>query len=143
MRRAVGVALAIGLVAAGCVGAAQPARGTDPATRFPYGAYAKEITDPQLGRVRIDWVFGPDGRWAEIQIPLDGQPQGGPVVRGTYTVQGDTLTIATSWPPDWGTSSHRWRVDGDELWTAFVSSDVPDDAGWFAELGSQPWRPTE
>jgi hypothetical protein len=140
-RRAAVVALVAGFVIAACVGVTAPPRGTDPASGFPYGAFTKEITDPDLGHVRIDWVFGPDGRYAEVQIPLDGQPQRGPVVRGTYTIAGDTLTIATSWPPDWGTSEHRWRMDGDALWTVFVSSDVPEDTDWFTELDTRPWRP--
>ncbi len=141
LSRAAGIALVVVLVIAACVGGTAPARGTDPASGFPFGAYTQEITNPDLGHVRIDWVFGPDGRFAEIQIPLDGQPQRGPAVRGTYTVAGDTLTIATSWPPDWGTSEHRWRIDGDALWTVFVSSDIPDDTDWFTELGTRPWKP--
>ena len=129
------------LALSGCVAASAPPSGRDAATGFPFGVYSKEMTDPDLGRVRLDWIFGPDGRWAEVPIPLDGQPQRSPVVRGTYRVEGDLVTIATTWPPRWGTSEHRWWVDGDDLWTAFRASDVPGDAAWFAGLDSRPWRP--
>ena len=134
-------AIVASVILAACAGASEPPSGTDPATGFPYGVFSKEVTDPDLGRVRLDWVFGPDGRWAEVPIPLDGQPQRSPVVRGTVAVDGDTLTIATGWPPDWGTSQHRWWVEGEDLWTAFRGSDVPGDAGWFAGLDARPWMP--
>ena len=61
--------------------------------------------------------------------------------RGRYAVDGDHVTIATDFPPGLGTSVHTWRVEGEDLWTTFVSSDLPDDAAWFAELDRQPWRP--
>ncbi len=129
------------LVAVAACGGTAPARGSDPATGFPRGVFSKEFDDPESGRVRLDWIFGPDGRWAEVPIPLDGQRQPSPVVRGTYVVEGDTVTIATTWPDGWGTSQHRWRLDGGDLWTVFVASDVPEDADWFAPLDTQPWRP--
>ena len=44
------------------------------------------------------------------------------------------MTIATEYPPDWGTSRHGWRMDGDLLWTVFMDSDVPDDKDWFEAL---------
>ena len=131
----------LALALAACVAPAPPPSGVDPATGFPFGAYGKEIADPSLGRTRIDWTFGPDGRWAEVPIPLDGQRQPSPVVRGTYEVVGDELVVATTWPEGWGTSRHRWRTDGDDLWTVFLSSDIPEDADWFSMLDSQPWRP--
>jgi hypothetical protein len=124
-----------------CGSAPAPSRGVDPATGFPLGAFSKEFMDPELGRMRIDWVFAADGRWAEVPFPLDGQPQRAPVVRGTYRVDGDALTVATEWPPGWGTSRHRWRLDGDDLWTSFESSDVAADADWFATLDTRPWQP--
>ncbi len=135
------VGLVVAVVLAGCAREAPPGHGHDARTGFPYGVYGKDMDDAELGRIRLEWVFGPDGRWAEVPIALDGQPQLAPVVRGTYTVDGEEVTIATSWPAGWGTSTHRWRLDREDLWTAFVSSDVPGDAGWFATLDQQPWRP--
>jgi hypothetical protein len=117
-----------------------PVAGVDPTSGFPTGTFAKDIVDPPMGRVRLHWVFGPDGRWAEVPEALDGQALPAPPVRGTYRVDGDLVTIATDFPAGWGTSSHRWRLDGDELWTTFESSDNPDDEGWFAMLDATPWR---
>lgn len=108
---------------------------------FPLGAFAKEIQHPDLGRIRLVWTFEPDGRYAEIPFALDGQTLLAPTVRGTYAVDGGTVTIATDYPPDWGTSRHGWRMDGDRLWTFFMDSDVPDDKDWFGSLDSQPWTP--
>lgn len=139
--RSMVVAIALAIVVAGCATGTPPAHGIDPSTGFPRGVFRKETTDPEVGHIRIEWVFGDDGRWAELPIPLDGQPQKGAVVRGTYAVDGDLVTIATDWPPGWGTSTHQWRMDGDALWTAFVSSDVDGDAEYFESIDSQPWRP--
>jgi hypothetical protein len=126
-------------VAAGCA-AAQPATGGRTAPPdFPVGAYAKEFQDPFLGRMQIDWVFDPSGRWAEIPIALDNQAIGASVVRGRFTVEGDTVTIAADYPPGIGTSRHEWRLDGDHLWTTFESSTNEDDAAWFALLDPTPW----
>ena len=66
------------------------ARGTRPRTRRPPGmtrrpasrsaSFSKEIDDPTGGRVR-GWTgsSAPDGRWAEVPLPLDGQRQPSPV----------------------------------------------------------------
>ena len=51
-------------------------RASDRASGFPFGAFARRSSDPDLGRVRLVWVFEPDGRYAEIPFALDGQPQG-------------------------------------------------------------------
>jgi hypothetical protein len=110
---------------------------------FPLGTFTKEIRDPFLGRVRLAWTFAGDGRWAEVPEALDGQRLDAPVVRGSFGVTADTLTIATEYPPDWGTSEHTWRLEGRLLWTDFVSSDVDGDADWFAMLDTQPWVPLE
>jgi hypothetical protein len=132
---------ALGIAIAACAGsAAPPTAGVDPATGFPTGTFAKDFVDPPMGRVRLHWVFDPTGRWAEVPQALDGQALPAPPVRGTFRVEGDIVTIATDYPPGWGTSSHRWRLDGDELWTTFESSDNPDDEGWFAMLDATPWR---
>jgi hypothetical protein len=94
-----------------------------------------------LGRVRLVWTFAPDGRWVEVPFALDGQAAPMTPVRGTWTTDGDTLTIATDWPPDSGTSTHHWRLDGDRLWTVFVSSDLAADRDWFPRWDGQPWVP--
>jgi hypothetical protein len=134
-------AIAVAFGVAACASDSPPSHGTDPASGFPRGVYAKEIDEPELGRIRLEWVFAPDGRWAEVPVPLDGQPQRAPVARGTYRVDGDAVTVAISWPPGWGTSTHRWRLDGDALWTTFVRSDVDGDAAWFGSMDIKPWRP--
>ena len=111
------------------------------ASGFPVGSYVKDFVEPQFGPGRIAWTFAPDGRWAEV--PLDGAPVGATPVRGSYTVDGDILTIATDYPPDLGTSSHHWRVADGRLWTTFESSEFPGDADWFAILDPAPWVPLE
>lgn len=111
------------------------------ASGFPLGSFAKEFEDPDLGRVRLVWTFREDGRWAEIPLALDGQTLPVPTVRGRYVVEGPSVTIATEYPPAWGTSRHEWRLEGDALWTTFASSDIADDAQWFAMLDARPWRP--
>ena len=136
----VAAALVTGLTA--CIGSASapPTAGVDPETGFPTGTFVKDFVDPPLGRVRLHWVFDPSGRWAEVPQALDGQALPVPPVRGTYRVDDGIVTIATDYPPGWGTSNHRWRLDGDELWTKFESSDNPEDEGWFAMLDGMPWR---
>ena len=111
------------------------------AAGFPLGAFAKEVQLPDLGHIRLVWTFEPDGRYAEIPFALDGQTLMAPTIRGRYVVDGGTVTIATEYPPDWGTSRHGWRMDGDRLWTVFMDSDVPEDKDWFVALDSQPWVP--
>jgi hypothetical protein len=138
----VGIVLATGVVLAGCT-TPKPAPSDHPigSSGFPLGTFSKELSDPELGRVRLVWDFEPDGRYAEIPFALDGQTLRAPTVRGTYVVEGETLTIATDYPPDWGTSRHGWRMDGDQLWTSFIESDIPDDKDWFEALDSRPWTP--
>ena len=48
-------------------------RASDRAVGFPLGTFAKEISDPDLGHVRLVWTFEPDGRYAEIPFALDGR----------------------------------------------------------------------
>jgi hypothetical protein len=137
------IVLAAGVAVASCTtsgGAPSNAHAIAP-SGFPLGTYSKEFSDPELGRVRFVWDFEPDGRYAEIPFALDGQTLKAPTVRGTYTVDGETVTIATDFPPDWGTSRHGWRMDGDALWTVFLESDVPEDKDWFEGLDSRPWTP--
>jgi len=119
-----------------------PANGSfAPSSGLPLGSFAKELRDPHAGRVRLVWTFEPDGRWAEIPLALDGQAIDLPPIRGTWTADGETVTIATTHPPGIGTSTHRWRRDRDEMWTWFVASDNPEDQEWFENLDSQPWVP--
>jgi hypothetical protein len=137
-----GVLLATGVLVAACATSA-PQSSASPisSSGFPLGTFSKELTDPELGRVRLVWDFEPDGRYAEIPFALDGQTLKAPTIRGTYAVDGGTVTIAIEYPPDWGTSRHGWRMDGDLLWTVFVESDVPEDKAWFEALDSRPWTP--
>lgn len=135
------VVLAVALLA-GCGGSPRPsaATGVDPVSGFPLGHYAKEITDPVFGRVRIAWTFEPDGRFAEIPLALDGQALPWPAIRGTWTADRDAVTIDASYPEDVATTRHGWRRDGDALWTFFLGSDNPDDVDWFTALDIQPWK---
>jgi hypothetical protein len=137
-----GIVLATGVLVAACGSSAPPPSDhAVGASGFPLGTFSKELSDPELGRVRLVWDFEPDGRYAEIPLALDGQTMKAPTVRGRYTVDGETVMIATDYPPDWGTSRHGWRMDGDVLWTVFLESDVPDDKDWFEALDSRPWTP--
>ena len=138
----VAIVLVAGILAASCATARAPSS-EHPlgASGFPLGAFAKEVQLPDLGHIRLVWTFEPDGRYAEIPFALDGQTLMAPTIRGRYVVDGETVTIATEYPPDWGTSRHGWRMDGDRLWTFFMDSDVPEDKEWFEGLDSQPWTP--
>ena len=140
---------AAAMVVAACGASIAPATGTgapsaDPVTAagFPLGSFAKEVQEPQHGRIRLVWTFEDGGRWAEVPFALEGQSLNMPAVRGTYTVDGDTVTLATEFPPDWGTSHHTWRLEDDRLWTSFISSTNPEDADWFRALDDRPWVPT-
>ena len=124
---------------AGCVATRPDIDGPTPPPEFPVGTFAKEIQDPSLGRMQINWTFDPSGQWAEIPIALDDQAIRAMVVRGTYTVEGESVTIASDYPPGIGTSRHAWRLEGNRLWTTFESSDNEDDAEWFAMLDPTPW----
>ena len=136
------ILLATGVLVAGCTGSAPTPRDRPLGpSGFPLGTFSKELSGPELGHVRLVWDFEPDGRYAEIPFALDGQTVRTPTILGTYVVDGDTVTIATEYPPDWGTSRHAWRMDGDVLWTVFLQSDVPDDKDWFEGLDSRPWTP--
>jgi hypothetical protein len=136
------ILLTTGILAAGC-GASAPTPRDHPiaSSGFPLGTFTKELSHPELGRVRLVWDFEPDGRYAEVPLALDGQTLNVPTVRGRYMVDETTVTIATDYPPDWGTSRHGWRMDGGQLWTYFIESDVPDDKDWFEALDSRPWTP--
>jgi hypothetical protein len=129
---------------AACASAARPSTepgALDPASGFPLGSFAKEVHDPVAGRLRLVWTFAPDGGYAEIPFALDGQTLDWPPIRGTWAADADTVTVTTTYPPGWGTSTHGWRLDRDELWTYLVGSDNPEDADWFTTLDTRPWLP--
>lgn len=130
--------LAIAIVVAACVGGTPSS--PDPviaASGFPVGTYTKRFVEPTYGPTTLAWTFSPDGRWAEI--PVEGAPVGAKPIRGTFHVDGDTLTMVTNYPPGFGSSRHTWRIEGGELWTEFQSSDFEEDAAWFAMLDPIPW----
>lgn len=132
------IAMALTLPA-GCAASGPATTGPPPPPGFPVGVYAKAFQDPVLGRMQINWVFDPSGRWAEVPISLDNHTMEAGVIRGTFIVDGQVVTIASEYPPEIGTSIHRWRVDGNHLWTTFESSNNPDDEEWFAMLDPTPW----
>jgi hypothetical protein len=136
------VALAAGALVAACASTRVPSsEHPTAASGFPMGGFTKELTDIELGHVRLVWTFEPDGRWTEVPFALDGQTLRAPASRGRYAVEGSIVTLAVEYPPDWGTSSHGWRMDGDQLWTFFMDSSVPEDRDWFEALDSRPWTP--
>ena len=133
--------LAVALIVAACGATSTPTpAGTTP-DGFPLGSFEKRIDDPAIGPTRMIWTFTADGRYTEIQLATDGQRVDTFPIRGTFTTDRDTVTIATSFPPGMGTSTHGWRRDGDRLWTFLIESDNPDDEGWFESMDSRPWTP--
>jgi len=143
---AIGLATALVVIAVGSCGPTArfpPPPGSDPASGFPLGRFAKEIDDPVSGRVRLVWAFEPDGRYAEIPFALDGQAMRFPTIRGTWAADAAELAIHVTDPPGISSTRHGWRRDGDLLWTHLISSDDPEDTDWFGALDVQPWRPVE
>ena len=138
----VAICLVVAAMLAACsTRVAGPPDPTIAASGFPVGSYFKDFIEPEFGPTRIAWTFEPDGSWAEIL--LEGAPIGVPPIRGTYTVSGEEVTMATEYPPNFGTSRHAWRFVDGRLWTTYRSSDNPEDAGWFAMLDPLPWIPQE
>jgi hypothetical protein len=135
------VLAAAGLLMASCGGPSASAPGGTTAAGFPLGSFEKRVDDPMVGPTRMIWTFTPDGRYTEIQLALDGQRVDAVPILGTFTADGDSVTIATSYPPGMGTSTHGWRRDGDQLWTFLIESDNPDDKDWFETIDSRPWTP--
>lgn len=139
-RLAVIVMILAGVVAAtACeAGDSPPPAGVRP-DGFPTGVFAKSFIDPELGPIRLSWVFDAAGDWAEVPEATDGQTiQTGPS-RGHYTVAGDLLSITVDAPSFFGDHEHRWRLEGNELITTYEDSELPEDAEWFAMLDRQPW----
>ena len=133
--------LGVLLAASGCAGStATPPPAGVRADGFPTGVFSKTFADPQLGSVRLSWVFEPDGDWAEVPEATAGQTLLSGPARGRYAVDGELVTIEVDAPPMWkGRHRHRWRLDGDRLVTTFDGSENPEDAGFFAMLDRQPW----
>lgn len=129
---------AVAAVACSVPGSTPPAAGARP-DGFPTGVFAKLFDDPYLGPMRLSWVFEPDGDWAEVPEATAGQTIATGPARGRYVVDGDLLTLEVDHPSAWGWSRHRWRLDGDRLVTLYESSELPEDADWFAMLDAQPW----
>jgi hypothetical protein len=139
-RLAVMVTIAALVIGAGACapGDAPPAAGVRP-DGFPTGVFTKSFVDPELGPIRLAWVFDQAGNWAEVPEATAGQTiETGPA-RGHYTVDGDLLSITVDAPSFFGDHEHRWRLDGDELITTYEDSELPEDEAWFAMLDRQPW----
>ncbi|HEV8280629.1 MAG TPA: hypothetical protein VGQ02_02115 [Candidatus Limnocylindrales bacterium] len=132
--------LALVLAAAACSspGSSPPPAGIRP-DGFPTGVFSKLFVDPFMGPMRLSWVFEPDGDWAEVPEATAGQTIPTGPARGRYVVDGELVTLEVDHPSAWGWSRHRWRLDGDRLVTTYESSELPEDAGWFAMLDAQPW----
>jgi hypothetical protein len=131
------LAIVVGITAC-AAGDSPPAAGVRP-DGFPTGVFSKTFDDPMFGPMRLSWVFDANGDWAEVPEATTGQTiETGPA-RGHYTVDGDLLSITVDAPAVWGDHRHRWRLDGNELITAYEDSELPEDAEWFAMLDRQPW----
>ncbi|HEX7346343.1 MAG TPA: hypothetical protein VF253_06100 [Candidatus Limnocylindrales bacterium] len=141
-RRRTAAALAtliVALAVAGCsAGEAPPPAGVRP-DGFPTGVFVKSFVDPDLGPVRLSWVFDTDGDWAEVPEATAGQTWPGGPARGQYTVEGDLLLIRVDAPAFWADHQHRWRLEGDRLITTFEHSDLPEDEQFFEMLDRRPW----
>ena len=124
-------------VSACAQGDTPPPAGTRP-DGFPTGVFAKTYADPELGPLRLSWVFAANGDWAEVPEATAGQTiETGPL-RGHYTVDGDLLSIRVDVPFSF-THEHHWRLEGDRLITGYRDSDLAGDADFFAMLDRQPW----
>jgi hypothetical protein len=124
-------------VSACAVGDAPPPAGIRP-DGFPTGVFEKTYDDPELGPLRLSWVFATNGDWAEVPEATAGQTiETGPL-RGHYTVDGDLLSIRVEVPFSF-THEHHWELAGDRLITGYEHSDLAGDADFFAMLDRQPW----
>jgi hypothetical protein len=136
----IAAAVAVLLFAAACAraGDSPPAAGVRP-DGFPTGVFSKSFDDPDVGPMRLSWVFDPSGAWAEVPEAMGGQAFPSGPARGHYAVEGDLVTVDVDFPTFWGWTRHRWRLDGDRLITTFDDSEDPGDAGFFEMLDAQPW----
>lgn len=132
--------VAIVFAVSGCAaGDVPPPTGVRP-DGFPTGVFSKSIMDPEVGPVRLSWVFDADGDWAEVPESTAGRTLPWPVLRGRYEIDGDLLSISVDAPaPTVAYHRHHWELEGDRLITSFVESDNPDDIDWFHMLDEQPW----
>ncbi|HSL77849.1 MAG TPA: hypothetical protein VK867_12960 [Candidatus Limnocylindrales bacterium] len=133
-----GATLVVAVTVVGCATRETPAPAGIRPDGFPTGVFTQTFDDPDVGPIRISWVFEADGDWAEVPETTMGQTWPGGPARGHYTVDGDLLSITVEAPPFWGDHSHRWRFDGQRLMTTYEDSELPDD-GWLEMLGRQPW----
>jgi hypothetical protein len=139
-RRAL-AAIVVGVIAVSActaAGSRPPLAGVRP-DGFPTGVFAKTFTDPDLGLMRLSWVFDPDGDWAEVPEALAGQSFNTGPARGHYRVEGDLVTLEVDFPPFWGWTRHHWRLDGDRLITSYDDSEDPGEVDYFRFLEAQPW----
>lgn len=131
--------VAIVFAASGCAAAGTPPPAGVRPDGFPTGVFEKTFEDPDLGPIRLSWVFDAEGDWAEVPAAAAGQTIEAVPARGHYTVNGDQLSITVDWPPSWSDHEHSWTLDGDRLVTTFEHSDDAADADFFALLDQQPW----
>ncbi len=134
----------VAVLASGCTGLfGSPAPRGATVEGFPLGAVAKDLEHPGLGRFRLIWIFKGDGRWAEVPVALDGQTLRLPPLRGTFVLDGATLTLKPDFPPGMTPSNHAWQVEGATLRTTFAAG-APEDEDWFLSVvDGAAWRPVE
>jgi hypothetical protein len=131
--------LAAALAVVACAAGDTPPVAGIRADGFPTGVFVKTLDDPDLGPLRLYWLFDADGDWAEVPEATAGQAMNTGPARGHYTVDGDLLSITVDAPTFWGDHEHRWRLDGDRLITSYEDSEFPEDAAFFRDLDREPW----
>lgn len=75
---------------------------------------------------RFSWTIAPDGTWTQVQESLDGSPVMNPIFRGTYVIDGTTLVMTTTFPPEFADAGlhYSWALEGDAM--RFDLLDPPD-----------------
>ena len=103
---------------------------------------AAGISDPRARNEnsgRFTWTFNPDGTWTTVQESLDGSPVNSPVFRGTYSVDGSTLTSTTTFPDEFRDAGlhYTWALNGDEVRLDLLD---PPDPILPLIVETHPWR---
>ena len=103
------------------------------------------IADPNVQNEnsgRFTTTFGADGDWTTVQAATDGSPINNPVFRGTYTVEGSSLVMTTTFPAEYVDKGlhYTWSVDADGLHLDLLD---PPDPILPVVVESHPWSPAD
>jgi hypothetical protein len=151
-------ALSITIALAACAGpsgspapASSPAGGSAGSPSGLVGSWTTTVTKADLAAAgiadpnaqdensgRFNWLFGADGTWTQVQESIDGSPINNPVFRGTYTVDGSTLVVTTTFPPEYADAGlhFTWRIDGAGLHVDVLD---PPDSLMPVVVETHPW----